>query len=279
MNTLMNTDMNIRVKTSLAALLLLLAVPALCSAQADTLRVLWVGNSYTYFHDLPTLVEGLAAEQGQPVAVTSVLKGGERFRGHLQNPRLTDLLARGGWDYVVLQEQSSLPSGPTDGVAREVYPYARQLDSLAHAASPDVRVVYYMTWGHRNGCIYDMWGDYPLYKTYEGMQVRLTTSYIEMAYATGALCAPVGMAWQTTCAERPDIDLYEPDNFHPSLAGSWLAANAITATLLGRTFEPARLPALDAADARYLSSAAMRAWTTLSTTLSSNLLTTKSQTK
>ena len=242
----------------IAAALLLIFVPLLCAAQGDTLRVLWVGNSYTYFHELPKMVEQLAAEQGQPLAVTPVVKGGERFKGHLANPRLQELLAQGGWDFVVLQEQSTLPAGPAQKVAEEVYPYARTLDSLAHVASPRVRVVYYMTWGHRDGSIYDMWGDYPLYKTYAGMQMRLTTSYMEMAYATGALCAPVGVAWQKVRNERPDIDLYEPDHFHPSLAGSWLAANSITATILGRTFEPVTLPALDAADARYLSLTAMQ---------------------
>lgn len=242
---------------------LTLFFPFLCMAQSDTLRVLWVGNSYTYFHDLPKIVEQLAAEQGQPLVVNPVLKGGERFKGHLTNPRLHELLGQGGWDFVVLQEQSTLPAGPTQKVAEEVYPYARTLDSLAHAASPDVKVVYYMTWGHRNGSIYDMWGDYPMYKSYAGMQMRLTTSYIEMAYATGALCAPVGIAWSAVRSERPDIDLYEPDNFHPSLAGSWLAANALTATMLGRTFEPVTLPALDTADARYLSLMAMKAVRTM----------------
>lgn len=240
-------------------LALMLSYPILSRGQNDTLRVLWVGNSYTYFHDLPKIVEQLAAEQGQPLAVTPVVKGGERFKGHLSNPRLQELLKQGGWDFVVLQEQSTLPAGPTAEVAKEVYPYAHTLDSLAHAASPDVHVVYYMTWGHRNGSIYDMWGDYPMYKSYEGMQMRLTTSYIEMAYSNGGRCAPVGIAWRVVRSEHPDINLYEPDNFHPSLAGSWLAANALTATILGRTFDPVTLPAMDASDARYLSLTAMKA--------------------
>lgn len=230
-----------------------------CSAQDSPKRVLWVGNSYTYFHDLPKIVEGLAAEQGLSLSITPIVKGGERFKGHLTNPKLLEELKKGNWDYVVLQEQSTLPAGPTAKVAEEVYPYAHTLDSLAHVASPEVCVVYYMTWGHRNGSVYDMWGDYPMYKNYEGMQMRLATSYIEMAYENGGLCAPVGMAWRKVRSERPDIDLYEPDHFHPSLAGSWLAANALTATMLGRTFEPATLPSLDSADARYLSMAAMQA--------------------
>ena len=247
-----------KTKQTMICLALSLLFPLFCMAQGDSLRVLWVGNSYTYYHDLPKMVEKMAAEQGQPLAVTPVLKGGERFKGHLTNPRLHELLKQGGWDFVVLQEQSTYPAGPTQKVAEEVYPYAFTLDSLAHAFSPEVRVVYYMTWGHRNGSVYDMWGDYPMYKNYVGMQMRLTTSYIEMAHANGGLCAPVGMAWYTVRGERPDIDLYEPDSFHPSLAGSWLAANVLTATLIGRTFEPVSLPAIDASEARYLTLVAMQ---------------------
>lgn len=246
-------------KRVILSVVVLLLFPYLGMAQSSPKKVLWVGNSYTYFHDLPKIVEQLASEQGQQLTITPVLKGGERFKGHLTNPRLLELLKQGGWDYVVLQEQSTLPAGPTVKVAEEVYPYAHTLDSLAHAASPDTHVVYYMTWGHRYGSIYDMWGDYPMYKTYEGMQIRLTTSYIEMAYANGGLCAPVGIAWKMVRSERPDINLYEPDNFHPSLEGSWLAANVLTATLIGQTFQPATLPDIDASDARYLSLVAMKA--------------------
>lgn len=248
----------IRVTVMACVMCLVASVFAFGVESGDTLRVLWVGNSYTYFHDLPKTVEMLAREQGVPLAVTPVLKGGERFKGHLQNPRLLQLLAAGGWDFVVLQEQSSLPSGPTDKVAQEVYPYALTLDNMAHAASPDVKVVYYMTWGHRGGCVYDMWGDYPLYKNYEGMQQRLITSYTEMAYATGALCARVGVAWQEVVRERPDINLYEDDNFHPSEAGSWLAANVILGTILQRPFDTKAAPESLAADAAYLHEVAMK---------------------
>ena len=181
---------------NLFRILLFLLLPLAGQAKdADSLRVLWVGNSYTYYNDMPAIVQQIAATQKVKVSCTHFLKGGERFSGHLTNQKLLKALAAGGWDYVVLQEQSSAPAMPTRQVAREVYPQARTLDSLVHAGSPDARVIFYMTWGHKNGNRFPI-PEYPPINRYETMQERLITSYLEMAYDNDAWCAPVGMAWR-----------------------------------------------------------------------------------
>ena len=132
--------------------LLLLFVPFFTQARdTDSLRVLWVGNSYTYYNDMPSTVRQIAATQKVKLSCTRFLKGGERLSGHLKNQKLLDAIAAGGWDYVILQEQSSAPAMPTRQVAREVYPAARTLDSLVHVASPDARVICFKTWLHKNG--------------------------------------------------------------------------------------------------------------------------------
>ena len=126
----------------------------------------------------------------------------------------------GGWDYVVLQEQSTAPAMPTGQVAREVYPAARTLDSLVHAASPDARVIFYMTWGHKNGNrLPDVRNTRPRTAT-RTMQERLITSYLEMAYDNGAWCAPVGMAWRRGAQPSvPTASSTAPDCYHPAAAG------------------------------------------------------------
>ena len=175
---------------NLFRILLFLLLPLAGQAKdADSLRVLWVGNSYTYYNDMPAIVQQIAATQKVKVSCTRFLKGGERFSGHLTNQKLLKALAAGGWDYVVLQEQSSAPAMPTRQVAREVYPQARTLDSLVHAGSPDARVIFYMTWGHKNGNRFPI-PEYPPINRYETMQERLITSYLEMAYDNDAWCAP-----------------------------------------------------------------------------------------
>lgn len=233
------------------ALLLLLLPLAAQARDADSLRVLWVGNSYTYFNDMPAMVQQIAATQNMKLSCARFLKGGERFSGHLKNKDLLKALAAGGWDYVILQEQSSAPAMPTRQVARDVYPCAHALDSLAHAASPDVQVIFYMTWGHKNGNRFPI-PEYPVINNYETMQERLITSYLEMAYDNDARCAPVGMAWRRVRAERPDYVLYRQDCFHPALPGSYLAANVIFTTIYGKAYQTDCTMGLPSDQAEYL---------------------------
>ena len=232
--------------------LLLLFVPFFTQARdTDSLRVLWVGNSYTYYNDMPSTVRQIAATQKVKLSCTRFLKGGERLSGHLKNQKLLDAIAAGGWDYVILQEQSSAPAMPTRQVAREVYPAARTLDSLVHVASPDARVIFYMTWGHKNGNRFPI-PEYPPINRYETMQERLITSYLEMAYDNDAWCAPVGMAWRRVRAERPDYVLYAQDCFHPGPLGSYLAANVIFTTIYGKPYQTACTLGFPAEQAEYI---------------------------
>lgn len=203
--------------------------------QADSVRVLWIGNSFTYYNDVPKMVEEMGKANGVNISVTRILKGGEKFSGHLQNPELHRQLERGVWDYVVMQEFSSTPAYSTKYVAENILPYASQIDSLAKKFSPGVETVYYMTWGHKHGNTRQT--DYPLDDSYEQMQNRISTTYIDMAYENGGTVAPVGFAWRNIRRNHPEIELYIEDNFHPSLAGSYLAANTIFSTIYGKPFK------------------------------------------
>ena len=202
----------------------------------DSVRILWIGNSFTFFNDVPKMVEDMGALNEVPVSTTRILKGGESFKGHLQNPELIRQLEKGGWDYVVMQEFSSTPAYSTKFIAENIFPYAAEIDSLAKKYSPSVETIYYMTWGHKNGNIRQT--DYPLDDTYELMQDRIITTYIDLAYENGGTVAPVGIAWRNIRNKYPEIELYIEDNFHPSLEGSYLAALTLLGTMMKSEFIP-----------------------------------------
>lgn len=208
-------------------------------ASADSTRILFIGNSFTFYNEMPKMVDSIAAKQKwitKKLVIESVVKGGRRLSGHLADKPLYKALEKGNWDYVVVQEQSSDPALPTADVAEKVYPNALRLDSLIKATNPKAEVVYYMTWGHKYGYREDM-PDYPMINTYEGMQERIITTYLEMTYATGGVCAPVGLAWRTVRAERPNLTLYKDDSYHPSRLGSYLAANVIFTTIFLKHYQ------------------------------------------
>lgn len=227
--------------------------------KSDSVRVLFIGNSYTHYHDLPGMVKDISSRAGihekLKISTTSFTPGGCTLKKHLDNKELISALSKGGWDFVVIQEQSTAPAGPTESVVRNVYPYAARLDSLAHAGSPDVKVIYYMTWGHKDGYAHPT---YPLCHTYESMQDRLITSYLEMAHANKGLCAPVGIAWKRVRLERPYNTLYWPDRSHPSKLGTYLAANVIYATMLGRPYQSTFTADLDPELAEYIQQVAQQ---------------------
>lgn len=225
-----------RISVLLFALLFLFSVQAAPKQQPDSIRVLFIGNSFTFYNKMPRMVDSIAQNQKKPLAITSITKGGQRLRGHLQNKKLFKLLKKGGWDFVIVQEQSTDPALPTDSVRRLVYPYAHTLDSLIHAGSPKAQTIFYMTWGHKYGFREPM-PEYPLINTYDGMLHRLYTSYLEMTYDNDAICAPVGMAWDRVRKKRPNLIMYKHDSYHPSKTGSYLIANVIYCTMFPQYYQ------------------------------------------
>ena len=220
--------------------LILISLCSLCARQSnDSIRALFIGNSYTFFNKLPWMVQAIAHSHGKPMAVKMIAHGGWTLKQHAASPETIDAIREGHWDYVILQEQSQAPARDKDWVLENVYPYAQTLDSLRKAFNPQGKTVFYMTWGHR-------------IDTYEEMQQRLSVTYLDMANKCGALCAPVGIAWKRVLGERPDMPLHDPDNSHPNLHGSYLAANVFYATMFGEDCQSDYTAGLPGEDAGYL---------------------------
>ncbi len=212
----------------------LILLGTLNSTSAQTTRVLFIGNSYTAVNNLPEMTRQLALSLGDTLVVNSSTPGGYTFNGHTTNTATQNLIDQGGWDYVVLQEQSQLPSFPPAQVAAESLPYATALVDSVRAHSPCAEPVLYMTWGRENGDA-DNCAFWPPVCTYEGMQEQLRISYLQMAQDNSAECAPAGVAWKRIREEFHTIDLYAADGSHPSVAGSYLVACTMYSTYFRRT--------------------------------------------
>jgi hypothetical protein len=119
------------------------------------------------------------------------------------------------WDFVVLQEQSELPSLPD--ADKRVYPAVRLLAGQARAAGS--RVLLYQTWAYRRGD-----GDVPGHDDYAAMQQRVERSYGVIGEELNIPVVPVGRAWAEALRRQPSIGLWDADGKHPSLLGSYLAA-------------------------------------------------------
>ncbi|HOX79344.1 MAG TPA: PKD domain-containing protein [Bacteroidales bacterium] len=230
-----------------------LLICSLSNAQSLTKRALFLGNSYTYTNNLPQMVADVAVSAGDTLLYDSNMPGGYTLEGHSTNLVSLEKIAEGNWDYVVLQEQSQLPSFPISQVETEVFPYARILDSIINAENPCAETAFFMTWGRKNGdesnCSW-----WPPVCTYAGMDSLLNLRYCMMADSNQAIVSPVGAVWKNIRQHDPSIELYQADGSHPSVAGTYAAACSFYASFFRKdpesiTFDAA-LPATDAATIR-----------------------------
>lgn len=242
-------------KSSLSLFLFLLLVPILSWSQNTS--ILFVGNSYTYVNDLPKLVKDIALSKGDSVTTDLSAPGGYTFQNHCTNATTLAKINSGLFDFVVLQEQSQMPSFPPSQVATDVYPYAHQLDSLIHKANSCATTVFYMTWGRKYGDASNC-SAYPPICTYSGMQERLRESYMSMADDNNALVAPAGMSWNSSWSTDSSINLWQADNSHPSLEGSYLTACTMYSTIFRKSPVGAFIPTgLDTLTAAFLQDIAL----------------------
>ncbi len=202
-------------------------------SQATTRKVFFVGNSYTYTNSMPDMLRDFAAAKGDTLTYAMSAPGGYTFQQHtLLGATLTGIASQ-PWDIVVLQEQSQVPSFPPAQVATDCYPYARVLDSMVDENDSCIETMFMMTWGRKNGDAMNC-PTYPVVCTYGGMQGRLRDSYLEMAQNNHASVAPMGAAWKIVIDSFPAIDLYQVDESHPSVAGSYLQACVFYASIFHR---------------------------------------------
>lgn len=197
-------------------------------------RALFIGNSYTYFNNLPVLVQELARAAGDSLFVDSYAPGGYTFANHAADPAGIAKIQSGNWDFVILQAQSQEPSFSPAQVNAQTLPFALKLDSLVKAANPCGQTVFFETWGRKFGDASNC-AVYPPVCTYQGMQNRLKQSYKLFSDLTLSLMAPAGEAFRESITRDPNLELYTSDQSHPALSGSYLAATVFYETLFQRS--------------------------------------------
>ena len=218
----------------------LLLIPIFSVAQ--TYDVLFIGNSYIYYNDLPIMLDNLANSLGDDINFEQSTPGGETLEGHSTSPLTINKINQSNWDYVILQGQSQRSALSPAYVSTNVTPFAQQLVNLIESNSSCSEPLFFMTWGRKNGdqsyCAF-----YPPVCTFDGMQSRLRDSYLNYGFNNSAAISPVGIAWERVMNQNSNINLYRSDNSHPSERGTYLTACTFYATIfkkspIGASFKP-----------------------------------------
>ncbi|PQJ09183.1 hypothetical protein CJD36_020570 [Flavipsychrobacter stenotrophus] len=234
-------------KTLSIALVLLTGL--INNLSADTKKVLFLGNSYTYVNDLPGMLTSCANSVGDVLTYDANTPGGVSVGNHLYSAVSIGKIMTGGWDVVILQGQSLEFIGSNHYLPG----YADSLDGIIKQYNPCGVTMFYMTWGYKNGDPPSCPGSH-VFCNYETMDSAIRTTYMGIADTNKALISPVGAVRHYIRHNYPTIDLYQSDEQHPSVAGTYAAACCFYAALYHKdpdliTFNPG-LSATDAANIR-----------------------------
>ena len=199
------------------------------------MKILFIGNSYTFYHEMPKLFEALCLANGKDVEVASVTKGGRKLYENLasgdeNNAKILELLKTEHYDVLFLQEHSC---GPLLAEER----FISAVGELKALVGAD-RTILYETWGRKTGSKTleeHSW-------TSEQMFEDIIAAYKKCAEVNGTELSRVGECFKALLGES-DAELYTEDLSHPSLFGSSIAALSHYRTVFGEY--PATLEPLD----------------------------------
>jgi hypothetical protein len=179
---------------------------------ARGVNLLFIGNSFTARNNLPGLIARLAATRGRNIQHRLISAGGASLRRHWNGGAAQEAIRDGHFDYVVLQEQSTLPFKN----AKRMHENVRLFDEAIRSAGS--KTLLYMTWARLNA---------------PGSQEAISAAYIDIGQELGATVVPVGTAWRLFLSKHKQPALHDRDQSHPTLAGSYLAACVFLAVLFG----------------------------------------------
>lgn len=190
----------------------MLLLPGAFAREAE--RVLMIGNSYTFYNDLPNTLAALSKHTKHPLEVDSYTVGAMSLRGFLDSPqhaKARQLLESGEYDWVVLQDQSMTPAYKPDETLHSVHRWATL------AKKHDTRVILFLTWAHATQEDGRM-------QLREDMQQKTSATYCRAAVENKLQVAPVGEAWARWYRKASNKPLHAQDASHPNALGTYLAA-------------------------------------------------------
>lgn len=174
------------------------------------MKVLFIGNSHTYVHDMPLLFKKKVIESGNDCHVTMIAHPGWTLEKHNANPEVRFNILYGDYDYVVCQEYAH-PFGPAENLYKGMRILKNYIDQTKS------KMIIYPTWAAKNN---------------PSAQTVMSEAHKTIAEELGDMLAPVDVRWTDIVKNHPEINLFGPDGEHPSDEGSNLIATAIYDTIM-----------------------------------------------
>ena len=176
------------------------------------MKLLFIGNSHTYYNAMPQIVQELLVATGGKAHVTMLAAGGKNLAYHATAQNTAFNIRFGGYDFVIAQEKA----GGFDPISfRDSAKIIKDMADRAGAA-----FYLYMPWTARDN---------------RAAQADMTDVYQRFCRSNGCFFAPVGEVFSKLLAQPQAADkLYREDGKHAALFGSYVAALTVFYTVTGR---------------------------------------------
>ena len=184
-------------------------------------KILFVGNSFTFYWNLPSIVESMAAEKEIFLDIHQSTAGGASLKQHWfgdKNLNTKKLIESGDYSTIILQDYSSNPLLKT----KESNEYFNRFIQLVK--SNQGQPIIYGTWMFRSISSKKYKGSDPIQNALKPISTKTNTPI-----------APVGTAFRLFQEKHPEIPIFTSDNKHPSAVGSYLAACIFYKILTGKS--------------------------------------------
>ena len=185
--------------------------PATVTVLRDSTKsILFIGNSLTYYNDLPSLVARIARDNGIEIKTEMIAYANYALEDHWNDGRIQQLIATKKYDFVIVQQG---PSSQPDGRSMLLNDAAK---IKALCTKHNTKLAFFMVW--------------PAFANFSNFD-GVIKNYTDAAATTHSLLCPVGKVWKEHFLATGDYSYYGTDMFHPSQKGSESAALIIFQTL------------------------------------------------
>jgi hypothetical protein len=210
-------------KKNLLKTLILLLLNAFTSLFSQSDNVLFIGNSITYFNDMPELFKNLSISKGKNVDVTAHTVGGAGFLNHVNDASLYQKIRSKNYKYVIMQPGTGESAGASNPVALTAQRGNIIRDSIRKYSPCSKIFLYEIPYGVPNQ------NEYPTYFAYQKI---IKDSITKMSNLMEVEIIPAGEAARAHYSVTQDLALHSSFNdIHPNLQGSYLVASTVFATL------------------------------------------------
>jgi hypothetical protein len=196
--------------------------------------ILFIGNSMTYYNNMPTLFKDLANSKGKNVQTQQYAPGGTGFFHHVNDTNVYNLFSSQTWDAVILQPGTGESYGSTQPTSLTINRGKKLMDSI-RKYSPCAKIILYEI---SNGVASNSDGS-ANYANYFLTQTRIKDTITAIANGMQIPFAPAGECFRHHYTASPDLLLHSSLNdVHPNLNGSYLVACSIFNTLYQENIVP-----------------------------------------